>query len=120
MLLKALLKYKIFWQFLPKSVQLMFNVYFLPNYPVENVMPVALGSTVRPGTRSKDLTSRCASMYTKFIQWECKKYVKVFCISMQYQDMNLKSGYSIRVATDWIQISNISFKETYQVHALLQ
>jgi len=39
---------------------------------------------------------------------------------MQYQDMNLKSGYSIGVATDRIQISNISFKVMYQVQALVQ
>jgi len=39
---------------------------------------------------------------------------------MQYQDMNLKSGYSIGVKTDWTQISNISFKHTYQVQALVQ
>jgi len=31
MLLKALLKYKIFWQFLPNSVEHMFNEYFLPS-----------------------------------------------------------------------------------------
>jgi len=39
---------------------------------------------------------------------------------MQYEDMNLKSGYSIGVATEWVQISNISFKETYQAQALAQ
>jgi len=39
---------------------------------------------------------------------------------MQYQDMNFKSGYSIGVATDRIQSSDISFKETYQVQALVQ
>jgi len=39
---------------------------------------------------------------------------------MQYKDMNLKSWYSISLTTDWIQISNISFKETCQVQALVQ
>jgi len=39
---------------------------------------------------------------------------------MQYQDMNLKSGYSIGVAKDRIQISNTRFKKTYQVQALVQ
>jgi hypothetical protein len=40
------------------------------------MMPVALGSTVHPCTGVKDLTSRCACMYTKFIHWECKKICK--------------------------------------------
>jgi hypothetical protein len=31
LLLQALLKYKISWHFLPNSVQLMFDVHFLPN-----------------------------------------------------------------------------------------
>jgi hypothetical protein len=83
-------------------------------------VPVALGSAVHPGTRGKDLTRPCARMYIKFMLWKCQKYVKEFCISMQYQNMNLKSGYSIGVATDWIQISNTIFKETYQVQTLVQ
>jgi len=34
-------------------------------------MPVALGSTVHPGTWGKDLTRPYARMYIKFMLWEC-------------------------------------------------